>query len=357
MHKSAEVFIKAVMIICLIQTAAWCKVPIDPLPWNPPKRPPMEGVYVPNEDLLDAELIGAGLLNGPEAVAIDEEGRLYVGSADGVIHRVWPDGQVEVFASTGGHPLGLDFDTEGNLIVCEPTQGLLLSIDPEGNVTILTQQANGTPLNFVEDVDVASDGMIYFSDASDKFAFGQEIYDFLEARPHGRLLQYNPQTEETEILLDGLYFANGVALSMNEDFLLVNETSRYRITRYWLKGELAGTAEIFAENLPGLPDGISSNGNGTFWIAYYIVRSVLTDGMHPYPYIKALASLLPLEVWYILLEPYGFVVGMDEEGEPFVSYQDPEGGYLSYISSVEEYEGFLYLGTARGSVIGRLVAP
>jgi sugar lactone lactonase YvrE len=317
----------------------------------------MEGVYEPNEGLLNAELIGAGLLYGPEDVAIDEEGRLYAGSGDGVIQRVLPDGQVEVFATTGGHPLGLDFDTEGNLIVCEPVQGQLLSVDHEGNVTILTQQVDGVPLNYVDDVDVASDGKIYFSDASDKFVFGQEIYDLLESRPHGRLLQYNPQTAETKVLLDGLYFANGVALSTDEDFVLVNETGRYRITRYWLEGKLAGTSEIFAENLPGLPDGISSNGNGTFWIAYYAIRSFLTEFMHPYPCIKALASMLPLEIWDILVEPSGFMVGMDEEGEPFVSYQDLEGSHLSNITSVEEYEGFLYLGTFQGSVIGRLTAP
>jgi len=345
-----------VVFVCLIQVGA-CLVPIDPLPWNPPLRPPMEGVYEPNEGLLDAELIGAGLLNGPEDVAIDEEGRLYAGSGNGVIQRILLDGQVEVFATTGGHPLGLDFDTEGNLIVCEPVQGQLLSVDPERKVTILTQQADGMPLNYVDDVDVASDGKIYFSDASDKYSFGQEPYDILEGRPHGRLLQYNPQTKETKVLLDGLYFANGVALSTNEDFVLVNETSRYRITRYWLEGELAGTSEIFAENLSGLPDGISSNDNGTFWFTYYSLRSDLVDFIHPYPCIKILFSLLPVELLSELVEPYGFMAGMNEEGEPFVSYQDPEGGYLSNITSVEEYEGFLYLGTYRGSAIGRLAAP
>jgi sugar lactone lactonase YvrE len=355
MYKSAVILLEAV-IIYSIQIGVW-PITIDPLPWNPPEKPPMEGMYAPNKTLLDAELIGTGLLNSPEGLAIDEEGRLYTGSGDGVIQRVLPDGQVEVFAITGGHPLGLDFDMEGNLIVCEPVQGQLLSVDPAGNVTILTQQVNGVPLNFLEDVDVASDGMIYFSDASDKFFFGQEIYDLLEARPHGRLLQYNPQTGETKLLLDGLYFANGVALSTNEDFLFVNEMGRYRITRYWLEGELAGTSEIFADNLPGLPDGISSNGNGTFWITFFAIRSFLTEFIHPYPCIKALASLLPLEIWYLMTKPYGFIVGMDEEGEPFVSYQDPEGSHLSFISSVEEYEGFLYLVSLRKSVIGRLTIP
>ncbi len=99
-YKSVEIFLK-VVFVCLIQVGA-CLVPIDPLPWNPPIKPPMEGVYEPNEGLLNAELIGAGLLYGPEDVAIDEEGRLYAGSGDGVIQRVLPDGQVEVFATTGG---------------------------------------------------------------------------------------------------------------------------------------------------------------------------------------------------------------------------------------------------------------
>ena len=63
-------------------------------------------------------------------------------------------------------------------------------------------------------------------------------------------LRYDPSTGKTDMLLDGLYFANGVALSADEDYILVNETSRYRITRYWLKGDKAGSSEIFADNPP-----------------------------------------------------------------------------------------------------------
>ena len=92
-----------------------CQFSIDPLPWNPPCKPLMEGPDTPNDDLVNAELLGSKLLNGPEDVAIDDMGRLYCGSADGVIHRVWPDGLVEVFARTGGFPIGLDFDPSAGL--------------------------------------------------------------------------------------------------------------------------------------------------------------------------------------------------------------------------------------------------
>jgi sugar lactone lactonase YvrE len=326
---------------------------IDPLPWYPPQKPAMIGPYEPNEDLEDAELFSGGLLNGPEDVAIDAQGRLYCGSADGLILRILSDGRVEVFAETGGYPLGLDFDPEGNLIVCEPSQGLL-SIDPHGNVVILANEAEGLAFKTADDVDVASNGMIYFSDASWKFGLGETHLDMLEARPHGRLLCYNPDTEETEVLLGDLYFANGVALSQAEDFVLVNESYRYRITLYWLEGPNAGESEILVENLPGFPDGVSASGHGTFWVAFYSVRSDLLDSIHPCPGLKLYASLLPESQFHALAEPYGFVAGMDENGEVFVSYQDPGGNQIREVTSVEEFKGSLYLGSVHGDTIGRL---
>ena len=104
--------------------------------------------------------------------------------------------------------------------------------------------------------------------------------DLLEARPYGRLLRHDPATGETEVLLQGLYFANGVALSRDEDFVLVNETYRYRITRYWLTGARAGTSDIFCDNLPGFADGVSSNRRGTFWVAIFTVRTDTRDKIY-----------------------------------------------------------------------------
>lgn len=77
---------------------------------------------------------------------------------------------------------------------------------------------------------------MYFSDASDKFYRRENAYDVMESRPHGRLFSYNLHTGETKLLLKDLYFANGVQLSPNEEFLIVAETSRARIQKLHLKG-------------------------------------------------------------------------------------------------------------------------
>ena len=37
--------------------------------------------------------------------------------------------------------------------------------------------------------------------------------------------------------MSGLFFANGVTLGPNEDYVLVNETGMGRVHRLWLKGE------------------------------------------------------------------------------------------------------------------------
>lgn len=70
----------------------------------------------------------------------------------------------------------------------------------------------------------SSDGTLYFSDASTKFEFHSWALDLLEMQPNGRLLKYDPSSNTTSLVLDGLAFANGVALSADQDYLVVCET-------------------------------------------------------------------------------------------------------------------------------------
>jgi len=77
-------------------------------------------------------------------------------------------------------------------------------------------------------------------------------------------MSYNPAAGRVKVLLKDLYFANGVALSENKKFIIINETHRYRIRQYWLKGKKTGTNDIFIDNLPGFPTGASANRKGTF---------------------------------------------------------------------------------------------
>lgn len=91
-------------------------------------------------------------------------------------------------------------------------------------VESLTTEVEGVKFGLTDGVDVAQDGTVYFTDASSKYGFHNFILDFLEGRPLGRFLSYNPTTKTTKLLVGGLYFANGVALSPTQDFVIFCET-------------------------------------------------------------------------------------------------------------------------------------
>ena len=196
----------------------------------------MTGEFAPNTYLHDAEILGIGDGIGPEDIDVDREGRIYAPFEDGRIMRYDANGDNgDVFVNTMGRPLGLEFDAQGNLIICDGRKGLL-SASPESQLTILCTEADGVPFGFTDDVDIAEDGTIYFTDASNRWAIENYRADIIEHRPYGRLIAYNPKTKEVKVILDGLYFANGVAVSPDQSYILVNETSEYRIQKVWKIG-------------------------------------------------------------------------------------------------------------------------
>jgi sugar lactone lactonase YvrE len=345
--------------------------PIYSAAWNPPKIPAKIGVLRPNNELLKAEYIARDKVNAPEDIAFDSLGRIYTGTKEGKIIRITLKANnqeiIETFAAIPGtHPLGLRFDSQENLIVAGGKKGLL-SVTPQGKVISLVTEAEGIPIHFADDLDIASDGTIYFSDASTKFnevdsPYGWP-YDLLEAKPYGRLISYNPKTETTKVLLKDLYFANGVTLPRNEESVLVVESFRYRITRYWLKGAKAGTWDYFAENLPGIPDGIMSDRRGKIWIAMNLPRIEILDRLHRQPFLKNQLAKLPVQIWMGgvlwlegLASGYGFVAAANQQGNIILTLQDPTGELLM-LSNVVPEEDYIYLGTLFGNRIGRYKLP
>ncbi|MZR61573.1 SMP-30/gluconolactonase/LRE family protein [Alcanivorax sp. DP30] len=332
-------------------------VPIEPVAWDAPEAPALEGDYAVNDKLASVSRIGEGEGIGPEDVAVDGQGKLYVGYEDGRIVRFDANGKnPDLIANTGGRPLGLDFDPLGNLIVADGYKGLL-SIAESGAVTTLSLEAEGIPFAFTDDVDVDSKGIAYFTDASSKFGPAMKARDdVLEHGGHGRFLKYDPATGSTEVLLDGLQFANGVALSENEDFVLVTETGNYSIVRYWLKGDKAGTHDIFFENLPGIPDGISANGDGTFWVALFSPRNAMLDNMSDKPLLRKVAFRLPQ---FLQPQPahHGFVLGLNEQGEVTHNLQDAGKGAFAPITSIEQFGNTLYLGSLTAPTFAAFTLP
>ncbi|MEH6549940.1 MAG: SMP-30/gluconolactonase/LRE family protein [Pseudomonadales bacterium] len=346
-------FIKIGLFLTVAALVTWLlwPGPVNSDSWLPPEAPSMTGVYQANNALKSVSLIAKGEVYGPEDIAVDAEGVIYAGMQDGRISRI-VDGKIESWINTGGRPLGLHFDAQGNLIVCDAWKGLL-SVNPNGEITVLTTEAEGLPFRFVDDLDIASDGIIYFSDASSRFDQPDYMLDLLEAKPWGRLLSYDPVSRETKVLIRGLYFANGVALSSDESYVLVNETYRYRISRYWLKGDKAGSSDIFIDNLAGFPDGISSNRNGTFWVAMPSPRMADIDDIHTKPWLKDIIAKLPDSVKPAPLS-YGLILELNEAGEVVASYHDTDGKHVREITSVQQVNDDLYIGNLHQDWVGKI---
>lgn len=324
---------------------------IEPAPYAPPIAPKMEGALRENSALRSVKLLAEGKLNGPEDIAVGNNGNVFTGLEDGRIVKISPDGEVVTFAETGGRPLGLQWGPRGDLIVADGGRGLL-SVNLEGEVTVLVPRAETVPLEMADDLDVSSSGLIYFSDATGS-EVGMDYYqDLMIHRPLGRLLRFDYYTDDLEVLLTGLYFANGVALSPDEDFVLVSETSEYRITRLWLKGPRVGDRDVFADNLPGFPDGISGDGDGNYWVAMVSPRMWFVDNI-VLPNLWLRKLLMHLPTWTRLKgASYALIIQLNSEGEIVESLHDPSGKSLSGITNVVERDGKLYIGTLEGDAIG-----
>jgi sugar lactone lactonase YvrE len=263
------------------------------------------------------------------------------------------------FADTGGRANGMKFDSRGNLIVADSYMGLL-SIDRSGVVTTLAKSADDQAFVFNDGVDIAADGTIWFTDATARFPDGKFHLEILEGATTGRLLTYDPVTGQTQTRLENLRFPNGIALGPDDAYVLINETLGYRTLRYWLEGPKAETTEIFADNYPGLPDDIRSNGRGLFWIAFASERFSIADRLQPYPAIKnliakAIGGIFP-DTDTRWLGSGAFVIAIGLDGNVVHNLQDAERGYVS-STGILEYEEHLYLGSVAMNAIGKLPVP
>ncbi|CAL9107345.1 unnamed protein product [Musa textilis] len=326
------------------------------------------------EDRLQtAEIRFLNQVQGPESVAFDPQGRgPYTGIADGRV-VFWDGESWSDFAYTSpnrseicnpkpsplsylknehicGRPLGLRFDKKtGDLYIADAYFGLL-KVGPEGGLaTPVTTEAEGIPLKFTNDLDIDEDGSIYFTDSSTNYQRRNFMQLVFTGEPSGRLLKYNPVVKETTVLLRGLQFPNGVTLSKDGSFFLFCEGSRGRLSRYWLKGEKAGTSDVFAI-LPGFPDNVRTNEKGEFWVAIHCRRSMYTHLTSRYFRLRKFLLKLPIPVKYHFLlqiggRPHAVIIKYSPDGELLEILEDSQGKVVRAVSEVEEKDGKLWIGS------------
>ncbi|KAK1301630.1 Strictosidine synthase [Acorus calamus] len=145
----------------------------------------------------------------------------------------------------------------------------------------------------------------------------------------GRLMRYNPTNNQLTVLLRGVTFPNGVALSRDNTFLVYTETTNRRVVKYWLRGPNAGSSEPFADDLPGFPDNVKRNSKGEFWVA-------LSNG-NP--------------TGWDALADRAVAVRLSEEGV-VVEVKEDEVGIMRSVSEVSEVNGTLWIGSVDNPFVG-----
>jgi sugar lactone lactonase YvrE len=326
---------------------------IEPVVWQPPRAPERsKQTRAGTFDLTVYGLPGAG----SEDVALDAEGRVLTGLADGRILRVSPDGRhIETVADTQGRPLGIEVDADGGLVVCDALRGLL-RVDPaSGAVHQLVERIGATPMLFCNNAVLAADGTVYFTDSSRHFGIEYYQGDLLAHSGTGRLFRRTPHGA-VDMVADGLQFANGVALSPGESWLVVAETGGYCLDRIWLTGPRAGEREPLVENLAGFPDNVSTGSDGLIWVALPSRRNPILDRLLPAPpLLRKIAWALPdtlqpkerSTVWVQAYDAAGRLVhDLQTEHETF-----------RMVTGVRERDGVIWLGSLTEPAIGRIDLP
>ncbi|MFC0451396.1 SMP-30/gluconolactonase/LRE family protein [Rhodococcus jostii] len=328
---------------------------VDPVAWHPPSPPPLTGVLAPNRILDDVQRWVLPTGEGPEDVAVDHDGRVVTGGNDGRIWRFDHQGAATELANTRGRPLGVEVLDDGRFLICDAERGVL-RVDEKGRVDVLADSAVGRPLVACNNSAVGRDGIVYFTDSSAHFTIADHRYDLLEHRGTGRLLRLDPGTGQTDLLAEGLQFANGVGLASDESFVLVAETGSYQVSRVDLTGSSQGRTSVWAENLPGIPDNMTSQTrDGLFWVALYSPRMRLLDMIAPYPTLRIVTANLPDAVQPDP-EHAGWVIALDVEGRIVHSLRGGKGSY-SPVTGVREHDGWLYLGSLSADSVARVPLP
>jgi sugar lactone lactonase YvrE len=327
--------------------AAW-PVPVDPVAWQAPQDRGLSGDFAANDALAAAAAIQLGGDEGPEDVTIGYDGALYATTASGSVLRISQDtGLVEAFAHPGGRPLGIESAADGSLLIANAYTGLQ-RISPRGAVTDLLTTIDGAALPYANDLAVSGEGIIYFSVASTKFgaqawkgSYEASLLDILEHGGHGRVVAFDPRSGDARTVVDGLNFANGIAIDDDGRFLLIAETGSYRILRHWLQGPDAGTTEVLVDNLPGFPDNINSGAAGRYWVGLVAPRDTNLDRLSDKPLLRKLVQRLPAFL-RPAAKPSSHVFAINADGDVLVSLQDTAARYPA-MTGVCETGDRLYL--------------
>lgn len=213
-----------------------------------------------------------------------------------------------------------------------------------GELKSLVDSVDGRPLKFCSNVTETSDGTIYFTESTSAFNFEHGLAAILEARGNGGLFRLDPDGTLTTVAT-GLYFANGVTMTVGETALVFAETMGRRLSKYWLRGPQAGSVTPLAVNLPAMPDNISTGSDGRIWTALFTPANSAAEALMPrVPLLRKLIWRLP-ERLQPKVEPEIWVVAFDPDSGAVVGGIRTKHPDFGVVTGVVESGGRLWMGT------------
>ncbi|MCW2946405.1 MAG: gluconolactonase [Actinoallomurus sp.] len=183
----------------------------------------------------------------------------------GRMSRLSAAGDLSVFREPSHMANGNTYDRQGRLLTCEHATSRLVRQEPDGTVVTLASTYEGKELNSPNDVVVAEDGTIFFTDP---------VYGRLEPvgvprdvqLPFRGVYRLGGSSNALSLIAKDFEGPNGLCLSLDGRELFVNDTERMHIRRFELADGVVTGGDMWAETVgdePGAPDGmkIDSAGN------------------------------------------------------------------------------------------------
>jgi sugar lactone lactonase YvrE len=324
---------------------------------------------VQEKRIINSQKLGVGVLKGPEGIAWDPIDRdiAYTGIADGSIRRVnvttgdsthyayvVPGLDAATRATCGvpanevvcGRPLGLIIDKNNDLLVADAYKGILkISRANPNNVEVLVDSYNGVKFKMANGIELLRDGRtLFFTDTSQTYTRAQFVAIVLANKPDGRLFKFDLVTKSLTVEIADLKFANGIALSKDQSFLVVNECSERRIRKYYITGRKAGRNEIFVQDIGGYNDNIKADGEGNFLVGLFSATAPEITIVQTYPKIQNnfLTFVPPLNA-LSMIPSMGLVKKIDERGRTVTVYSDTTAQFALQVSEADIHDGYLYL--------------
>jgi gluconolactonase len=202
-------------------------------------------------------------LDHPEGLAFASDGYLWAGGEIGQVYRISPDGaDVRVIANTGGFSLGMAFDRQGNLYICNHKLPAVVKVTPDGGVSIFADEVGGRKIRVPNFPVFDPDGNLYVSDSGDAYANNGAVYRFTR---DGR----------GEVFAAPFDFANGLAIDPSGSVLYVVESFENRVSRVRIRSDgTAGERDVYVSGIDRIPDGLALDSQGTLYITCYASNTI-----------------------------------------------------------------------------------